>query len=164
VGRGYDTRRREEGEENGREVGSERKMATLIVRLERKISGPGGNPRKFFFRGMGLARYPRAQRSRSALDVRGLTCDRMDRHAVWVTGDDMGRSLSRVYCVLACWDCGTHKDRLRLMRQRQHCSSVRAVSDSLCVQVLPLRKDSHQKKTGLLEIFNEPDERRVVLR
>jgi hypothetical protein len=44
VGRGYDTRQREEGEENGREVGSERKMATLIVRLERKVSGPGGNP------------------------------------------------------------------------------------------------------------------------
>ena len=53
MGRGYDTRRREEGEENGREVGSERKMATL--RLERKVSGPGGNPRKFFFKGMGLA-------------------------------------------------------------------------------------------------------------
>ena len=42
-------------------------------------------------------------------------------------------------------------------------------SDSLCVHVLPLRPldrcgKTRQKKTGLLEIFSELDEGRVVTR
>jgi hypothetical protein len=94
-----------------------------------------------------------------------LTYDRMGRHAV--TGDSRFRECI-VSWDLRLWDA--QRPPATVVCGRGNTVAAFVQSDSLCVHVLPLRRPldrcgkTHQKKTGLLEIFSELDEGRVVTR